>query len=127
MNDLVLTTYRYDVLLNLHTVDVGTCESAVCVRIESRIESAVGPTIAISILLIQLICAMLVRTGDTTIRATALDGNVNRTCEVAQRGRTPYRKTSNKRQIPNKRRVSIKRSVSHASAGTVIKAMIHCL
>ena len=34
---------------------VGTCESAVCVRIESRIESAIGPTIAISILLIQLI------------------------------------------------------------------------
>jgi len=28
------------------------------IRIESRIESAAGPTIAISILLIQLICAM---------------------------------------------------------------------
>jgi len=50
-------------------VELGTCESAICVpiesqiesrvkiriRIEYRIESAVGPTIAISILLIQLI------------------------------------------------------------------------
>jgi len=49
------------------TASVGTCESAVCIRIESqiesgvkiririesRIESAVGPTIVISILLIQ--------------------------------------------------------------------------
>jgi len=28
---------------------LGTWESAVCIRIESRIESAVGPTVAISI------------------------------------------------------------------------------
>jgi len=58
----------------------------------NRIELAVGPTIAISILLFQLICAMPVRTGDTTrpIRATALDGGGRRrmaghTCDPTRR------------------------------------------
>jgi len=61
-----LCVYCTEVRLGLY---VGTCESAVCVRIESRIESgikiririeyriesAVGPMIVISILLIQLV------------------------------------------------------------------------